>query len=439
MRFSKLAYLFVLIVSIFVCWYIGSGGEFNVKFTGRALPSLFEYMWARVTEGVYDFPPDAAAWEGLLIGDKTYVYYGFFPAIVRAFYLALLGNSWYGNLNFLSCLTACFIITSFSFFIVLESLRFWNFKNEFFKTISVSIIAIAIVIGGPVIGCILRPNLYEELILWGYAFSTVGIYGFIRFLDDTGSKLGLVLLSISASCALVSRATFGGALYLLVGITFVILIYRGRRDVTKIGCLCPALIGLTFQLWYNYVRFGNALVFLPTNVKDQYFQYVGQHGGVVNPYRIRDLFLFYFVPLKPSEFINFTFPYFRSVFYTLPNEQYFMDYTCQVTPIFAMVPYSLLFYLGGIVVFIRELFKKNYNFVKKMIVFSAPFVCETLLILSYNACFERFKPEFMPLILVLMFFCFRKLKSNDFLILILILCILSIPFNLEWAYGYGPG
>ena len=436
-KFPKLTFLLFNVITVFFALYLGTSGSFAIKVEGD-LPNLFEVLWARVTDGLYDVPWDVARHEGIVKGGHIYVYYGFFPAIIRGLGLALLDDSWANKMGGLSCAIALCVIAAFSFLIVFESLRFWQFRTKNRKNLLLAIISFSAVIGSPVLGCIIRPYFYEELILWGYAFSTIGIYGFIKFLDDKNSNLAVFLLSISASFAFISRATFGMPLYILVGVVFFVLLYKRKLSICKIMLLSFSLMGVSFQFWYNYVRFDSPFVFAPTDAHDIYFQHVAKHGGVLNLRRAKELFLYYFLPTRPSSTFSYHFPFFRSVYYHFNDEEIFMNYYCNVSPMLVVLPSTLLFYLSAFFIYISAHIRRIYKLILKMLIFCLPFILETMIILSYNACFERYKLEFMPLVMACLFFSFREIKNRKFLTMALILCILSLAFNICWAIGYKP-
>lgn len=429
MKFPKFAFLFVLIVSAITVSYVATNGTFNFR-TPNHLPILFESMWNYFLAGRVDLPNNAGGFESFHIDGRNYVYYGFFPAILRFFLLMIMDYSWYGHLGAISCVLASSVISVFAFMIAFESIKYCNFRFRFIKTAFLILLSLTVVIGSPVVTTAVRNGIWDELVLWGFAFSIIGVYGFIKFIDNRNSDLAIFLLSSAASLAFITRATFGAPLYMLVAVVIFVLIHKRILTLKKMWILSLCIWGMNFQLWYNYVRFGSIFTFVPQDVSHYYFDEVLKHGGILNLDRISELFSYYVFPNFKDGSFSQNYPYFFSKQHPFQDNTIFYPYWCFVVPVSITMPYFLIFPLGAALLFLKNLFEKNKRLVLFMLSATIPLLIEVMVILSYNACFERYKLEFLPLILMCAFFCFRQFKSRMLLLFMFIVCLASCIFTI---------
>lgn len=184
-------------------------------------------------DGRMDVPPEVASWEGFLIDGKTYIYFGPFPALIRAPIL-LLTSEYDGRLTALSMLAAMIVLAIFAFRLgcVLRATVRGPVpvaRHEVWTSAPLAVAALA----GPVFFLGSAALVFHEATMWGVALTVAGFDGVARWQrDPTPRRLAIAALAVAL--ALLSRQAVGlGALAALglAGAIWLLQRYRqSRRD-----------------------------------------------------------------------------------------------------------------------------------------------------------------------------------------------------------------
>ncbi len=194
-----------------------------------------------------------------LYNGKYYLYFGPAPALPLAI-LKFLGLGQIGD----QYLVFAFIL-GIAFIQALLMIKIWR---HFFHDMSISIIAICILLGGlitPFASMLTKARVYEAAIASGQFFFLAGYYFIFTALENqTTSDKHLMLGGTSLALAIGSRLTQIVPVGFLIAMTafwYLKKNYKHKSLLTIIKSInpviIPVIVGVAILGWYNWARFGS--------------------------------------------------------------------------------------------------------------------------------------------------------------------------------------
>ena len=462
MKTSKTRELLIVIIPLFFAFLMhiaficyGTRNLFYNELRGNAFDSLGDSL----LRGEVTVSPDTIDAEAFIVNGKTYMCFGTFPALLRIIPNLLFPHLW-GKWSRISCLFADFLATVAFILIILLSThinsnlnisqRRWLF---FFSFLGFSM-------GSPLLFLMSCGYIYHESIIWGLSWSLLAIYFLlVIILKNNWSLYVLACFSFCSGAALLSRATFGLPLFIIILFLAVVFSLRysfsegGNNLKHKIGnvlrtpssikfkiflglaCLmAPAGVAGVFYAWYNYMRFGSPFMltaFYYYYAPPSFFDDLTKLGGAVNfarvPISLQNYFginLRNFTDIAP--FVKMATPY------NLTSKLYF-DYKEWIVPLPIACPWLLI---GSFCGLFYLFFRRKGFWLQKSFCFI--FGMQGLVIVTYFFLTHRYTLDFFPFLIYsyAFFLCSVRLKifpkkfRLSISILFALICICSIGVNI---------
>jgi hypothetical protein len=243
-----------LVLSVVLWLFTMTGGRdiFVREVLGGAYDSQAEHF-LRGDVGV-----DAAAigHETMIVNGKVRMYFGPFPALLRI-PLNFICPAGHGKWSRISGFCAG-IIALFAFAgLVRTALRSSRLSSRARNWVG-NACMIGFGLGSPLLLLLGNLSIYDEAIIWGFAWSLGALYFACRSRTTEGAALTRSLLAFSfcAGAALLSRATFGAPFVLIAPLLAIRLFHRQPiRNITAL--LLPLGTAFVFYLFLSYARFGD--------------------------------------------------------------------------------------------------------------------------------------------------------------------------------------
>lgn len=307
------------------------------------------------------------------IDGRTYIYFGPFPALIRAL-VFLVADVTPGALARLSCLLAA----AASLAAARALLRGRDARVDW-------ILLFAFAFGSPLAFLVSVPRIYHEAILWGLAaqlWCAVGV-GAVRS-SATSPARALSFASLAAGVALLSRATFGLGAFALLAVGTAAALRRGLAMRRAAPSLLPALLCVGFQLWYNAARFGSPLAFVQS--ASSYIP-IESLGGMFAIGRLPDTLRLYLLPER--RYFDDAYPFVFALVARYSRPELFMKLQNTVVPITISAPWMLLGGMLGLRAALRSGDRLELFGLAALLVGCLP-------ILGYFLVTERFTAELAP-------------------------------------------
>jgi hypothetical protein len=270
---------------------------------------IYSAMWRSLVEGRFDLDPADVGVEAFHRGDKTYTYYGIFPAFIRGI-ASVFTNPGRGGLAQLSCVLAMLVFVGGFLWAGLQlGLHRLPARPRFLLFMA------TLAVATPMVVCLALADIYDEAVLWGAAWAGLCNASLILFAElppgTPAWNRALVVSVASAGLALLSRATSGCFSGLEVGLVAMWLgVDRrdppasaatpspSRRTVVIAGALYLLLAG--FQGCINAERWGNPFEFRPIQLQQAFDgtdrgRLEASHG-LFNAQRVATSACFYLLP-----------------------------------------------------------------------------------------------------------------------------------------------
>lgn len=362
------------------------------NFSGREFDSLAMHLM----HGSSQVDPDAIGFEAFNVGDKTYMYFGPWPAMLRMPGLLLI--PWlYDRFGRISVtLAALLAVLGFGRFVA-ESLRFNVHAGPRLKRYLFWTLLMAFTIGSPIASRLIEPNQFHDASLWGLCFALWGLFFLERCLIEDDPPLSAYAgLSTCAGLALLSRITYGIPLYACVILAAMRHFAVNRSFVSEIrpflAIFAPAGAAAAFQGWYDYDRFGSIFATCPFEF---YFSKAGfmpviERYGQFNIGRIPATLLIYFdLSLR---YFSLKAPF---IFERFPDPlggygEMFAFYALTLSLPIA-VPWAALTGLFGAAELARRIKARPI-----IAAVAAALFLQPLLILAYHSVTDRYLLDFIP-------------------------------------------
>ncbi len=230
----------------------GGGDIFVMEVLGEAYDSQGEHF----LRGDVAVDAAAIAHETMIVNGKVRMYFGPFPALLRVplnFIYPAGHGKWSRISGFCAGLIALFAFAG----LVGTALRSSPFPSRARNWIG-NACMIGFALGSPLLLLLGNLSIYDEAIIWGFAWSVAALYFACRSRTTEGAALtrSLLAFSLCAGAALLSRATFGAPFVLIAPLISIGLFHRQPiRNVTAL--LLPLGAALVFYLFLSYARFGD--------------------------------------------------------------------------------------------------------------------------------------------------------------------------------------
>ncbi|KAA0251479.1 MAG: hypothetical protein EDX89_21430 [Acidobacteria bacterium] len=346
-------------------------------------------------------------WEGFRIAERTYAYFGPFPALLRALPNVLLPGA-YGRWSRLSCLLASLLTLLAASALARDALEKAGVRGAGARAALRSAVVAGVGLGSPLLYLVSCGRIYHEAILWGLCGGLFTLLGALRTLESApGRDAGpLLLLSCGFAVALLSRLTFGlpGAIALAVLVPRS-LVRRARlagaaqgRSRAVAGALLaalPAAAAAGYQLWYDHARFGSVWETLPLSAS---YVPVDELGGVFNPGRVRDTVSAY---LGARGAVSPVPPFFELKRVRYVRKELFFDWREEVISLPLSAPWLVVGAIAGLLSLRRQPSRAW------AVLLSAAFLAPAVPILTFYFVTQRYAAELVPGLLLLLLLALR--------------------------------
>jgi hypothetical protein len=384
----------VAIVLALLLWVIATTGGHQL-FINEVLGDAYDSQAEHFVRGDAGVDPAASRWETMIVNGKARIYFGAFPAFARIplNYLYPAGRGAWSRF----CGFSAGIVALAAFAGLLQmALRSSALSTRWQNWVGNACL-VGFVFGSPLLFFVGSPTIYNEAILWGFAWSVAGLYFALRSREADGAALtwSLVAFSCCAGAALLSRATFG-APFLLIAALLGIQLFQ-RRSVRNLAALVlPLGAALVFYIVLSYAKFGH-LSGMPLvySINQDQRNFAVKHG-IFRIERVPYSFADYFF-LRYPELQN-EFPFFRVKWrdFDHPN-LYVMPFSETHLSIIWSSSWLLV---GAIIGFMLLARRESTDTLDRGIAIS--FLAQVILILSFMGLCQRYTAEIFPFLI----FCF---------------------------------
>jgi len=336
----------LLLCALAYGWLItdGTWSLYGYEFIG----DTFSELALRLAGGRCDVTPGMPAHEGIKVGDRTVVYFGPWPALLRIPATAI----WPQMIGFwsrASCLVAALICLGALVWLTHRALAAAPGMSPLVRALSLPLITLGYGMGTPLLYLMSSGRIYHESILWGLAGSLVCLAAVVALLRGWVRPLpALAVASTAAGVAVLSRLTFGVVAGMVFGVAVIRLLRRRESCALILATCVPALLAVGYQGWYNQCRFGS--VAKTIHYPGFYFD-PADFGGELNPRRI---------PYNVSAYLGFRAAHFTSappyVRHLVPQgypKDLYRDFKGRNFPLSISSPWLLAGALAGLLLVVR--------------------------------------------------------------------------------------
>lgn len=410
------------------------------RFTGELiapewLSSVYDSLGAHLTHLSAEVDQSAILWEGLQVNNKTYAYFGPFPAFIRIGLNAVFPE-FSGKWSRVSCLLAA-VLSVIAFGTMVFRVTAANERLSAKEREALRIaLTLGFAFGTPLTYLISCARIYHEAILWGLCgamWCVVALASLVISGEPARRSLGI--FSSAAFITILSRVTFGVPVILA---SCAFLFAGGGRPWTinrntlgRFFLLWPIAAALLIAAWYNSARFGSHFKF---------FDYGGFYlkadaiGGDFNVSRIPDT-LWHYMGIS-ARYFSSSAPFVRVATANYVRPELFMpDWREQTIPLVVASPWLIV---------CSVLSLATFGGLQRRGVFLIALFCfllQTALILSFYFVTQRFAAEFLPLLSFLLVPWLWRTHGKKFLISILGVLVLwsmyaTIASTLDWNMAH---
>jgi hypothetical protein len=285
---------------------------------------------------------------------------------------------------------------------------------------------IGFALGSPLLLLLGNLSIYDEAIIWGFAWSLAALYFACRSRTTEGAALTRSLLAFSfcAGAALLSRATFGAPFVLIAPLLVIRLFHRQPiRNITAL--LVPLGTAFVFYLFLSYARFGDFTgMNMRYNINPVQRDFAIKHG----------LFRIERVPYSFADYFFLRRPELQreAPFLIADRKDYYHEnlYVMPFTETYSSLLWSSSWILLGAVISVAMLLRpKGADGVDRAI--AAVFLLQVILILSFMGLAQRYLSELFPF-LTFVFLIFLRQSKIAFQLryLFIGLVVVSVVINL---------
>jgi hypothetical protein len=408
----------VLSVVLWLFTMTGGGDIFVKEVLGGAYDSQAEHF-LRGDAGV-----DSAAigHETMIVNGKVRMYFGPFPALLRI-PLNFIYPAGHGKWSRISGFCAA-VIALFAFAgLVQTALRSSPLSPRAGNWIG-NACMIGFALGSPLLLLLGNLSIYDEAIIWGFAWSVVALYFACRSRITEGSALTRSLLAFSfcAGAALLSRATFGAPFLLIAPLLVIRLFYRQPiRNITAL--FLPLGAAFVFYMFLSYARFGDfSGMNMRYNINPVQRDFAVKHG-LFRLERVPYSFADYFVLRSPK--LQRQAPFLKANRQDCHETLYVMPFTETYSSVLWSSSWVLLGAVIGVALLLRP---GGADGVDRAI--AAVLLLQVIVILAFMGLAQRYVAELFPFLIFGFLIFLRQGKVAFQLRYLLIgLVIVSVVIN----------
>jgi hypothetical protein len=360
----------------------------------------------------------------MIVNGKVRMYFGPFPALLRIplnFIYSAGHGKWSRISGFCAGTIALFAFAG----LVQIALRSSPLPSRARSWIGKGCV-IGFALGSPLLLLLGNLSIYDEAIIWGFAWSLAALYFTWQSRIAEGAALtrSLIAFSCCAGAALLSRATFG-APFVLIAPLLAIRLLR-RQPIRNMAALfLPLGAALAFYLFLTYAKFGDfSGMPMKYNINPVQRDFAVKHG-LFRLERVPYSFADYFVLRSPK--LQHAAPFFkanRTDYY--PNAAlYVMPFTETYSSLLWSSSWILLGAVIGAVMLLRS---GRTDGVERLIALS--FLVQVIPILSFMGLCQRYVADLFPF-LVFAFLIFLRQGKTAFQLrhLLIALVMVSVVIN----------
>jgi hypothetical protein len=379
---------FVLTV---VLWLFTMTGGRDI-FVKEVLSGAYDSQAEHFLRGDVGVDAAAIAHETMIVNGKVRMYFGPFPALLRV-PLNFIYPAGHGKWSRISGFCAG-VIALFAFAgLVATALRSCPLSSRARNWIGNACV-IGFALGSPLLLLLGNLSIYDEAIIWGFAWSIATLYFACRSRTTEGAALTRSLLAFSfcAGASLLSRATFGAPFVLIAPLLAIRLFNRQPiRNITAL--LLPLGVALAFYLFLSYARFGDfSGMNMRYNINPVQRDFAVKHG-LFRIERVPYSFADYFVLRSPK--LQREAPFLKANRKDCDHETL---YVMPFTETYSSLLWSSSWILLGAVIGLTMLLRPgNADGVDRAI--AAIFLLQVILILSFMGLAQRYLAEIFPFLI----------------------------------------
>jgi len=410
----------VLSVVFWLFTMTGGGDIFVKEVLGGAYDSQAEHF----LRGDVGVDSAAIAHEKMVVNGKVRMYFGPFPALLRI-PLNFIYPPGQGKWSRISGFCAG-VIALFAFAALVRTALCLSPLSSRARNWIGNACVIGFALGSPLLLLLGNLSIYDEAIIWGFAWSVAALYFAWRSRITEGAALTLSLIAFSfcAGAALLSRATFGAPFVLIAPLLAIRLFHRQPiRNMTAL--FLPLGAALAFYLFLSYARFGDfSGMNMKYNVNHVQRDFAVKHG-LFRLERVPYSFADYFVLRSPK--LQREAPFFnanRTDYY--PNETL---YVMPFTETYSSLLWSSSWILLGAVIGVMMLLRPGGGDGVECAI-AAIFLVQVIVILSFMGLCQRYIADLFPF-LVFAFLIFLRQGKIAFQLRYLLcgLVLISVVIN----------
>ena len=412
----------VTLVLTVILWFFtmtGGGDIFVKEVLGGAYDSQAEHF----LRGDVGVDADAIAHETMNVNGKVRMYFGPFPALLRI-PLNFIYPAGHGKWSRISGFCAG-VIALFAFAgLVGTALRSSPLSPRARNRIG-NACMVGFAFGSPLLLLLGNLSIYDEAIIWGFAWSVAALYFVWRSRTIEGAALtrSLLAFSICAGAALLSRATFGAPFVLIAPLLAIRLFHRQPiRNITAL--LLPLGTAFVFYLFLSYARFGDfSGMNMRYNVNPVQRDFAVKHGRF-RLQRVPYSFADYFFLRSPK--LQREAPFLKA------NRQDYQDtnlYVMPFTETYSSLLWSSSWIVLGAVIGVAILLRPGRSRgVDRAI--AAIFLLQVIVILSFMGLCQRYIAELFPFLIFPFVVFLRECKfAVPLRYLFIALVVVSVVIN----------
>jgi len=412
----------VTLVLTVILWFFtmtGGGDIFIKEVLGGAYDSQAEHF----LRGDVGVDADAIAHETMNVNGKVRMYFGPFPALLRI-PLNFIYPAGHGKWSRISGFCAG-VIALFAFAgLVGTALRSSPLSPRARNRIG-NACMVGFAFGSPLLLLLGNLSIYDEAIIWGFAWSVAALYFVWRSRTTEGAALtrSLLAFSICAGAALLSRATFGAPFVLIAPLLAIRLFHRQPiRNITAL--LLPLGTAFVFYLFLSYARFGDfSGMNMRYNVNPVQRDFAVKHGRF-RLQRVPYSFADYFFLRSPK--LQREAPFLKA------NRQDYQDtnlYVMPFTETYSSLLWSSSWIVLGAVIGVAILLRPGRSRgVDRAI--AAIFLLQVIVILSFMGLCQRYIAELFPFLIFPFVIFLRECKfAVPLRYLFIALVVVSVVIN----------
>jgi len=412
----------VTLVLTVILWFFtmtGGGDIFVKEVLGGAYDSQAEHF----LRGDVGVDADAIAHETMNVNGKVRMYFGPFPALLRI-PLNFIYPAGHGKWSRISGFCAG-VIALFAFAgLVGTALRSSPLSPRARNRIG-NACMVGFAFGSPLLLLLGNLSIYDEAIIWGFAWSVAALYFVWRSRTTEGAALtrSLLAFSICAGAALLSRATFGAPFVLIAPLLAIRLFHRQPiRNITAL--LLPLGTAFVFYLFLSYARFGDfSGMNMRYNVNPVQRDFAVKHGRF-RLQRVPYSFADYFFLRSPK--LQREAPFLKA------NRQDYQDtnlYVMPFTETYSSLLWSSSWIVLGAVIGVAILLRPGRSRgVDRAI--AAIFLLQVIVILSFMGLCQRYIAELFPFLIFPFVVFLRECKfAVPLRYLFIALVVVSVVIN----------